>query len=72
MELAITYSALAAGVGLMAAMAWLERRPRESFDVRLVPTTALLFTGALIAILAVVHLLRLYGIELPQRGGLPR
>jgi hypothetical protein len=62
-ELWITLAVLAAGLGLVAAMAILEHRPRKSFDPRLIPTTPLLLAGAFIGLLALVHLLNLWGIH---------
>jgi membrane associated rhomboid family serine protease len=62
-EFWITIAAMAAGFGLMGAMAWLERRPRKSFDPLPVPTTPLLLVGVLIGLLAVVHLFNLWGIH---------
>jgi hypothetical protein len=62
-ELWLTLAVLALGGGLVAAMAIIERRPRKSLDPRLVPTTPLLFVGAAIGLLALVHLLNLWGIN---------
>ena len=62
-ELWITIAIMAAGFGLMGAMAWLERRPRKSFDPLPVPTTPLLLVGVLVGLLAVVHLFNLWGIH---------
>lgn len=62
-ELWITFAALMAGTGLAGVMAWLERRPRHDFNPRLVPTTLLMFIGALVGLLALVHLLNLWGIH---------
>ncbi len=62
-EFWITIAALVAGVALFAGMAILERRPRKDIMPRLVPTTPLMFVGALTAILAVVHLLNGFGIH---------
>ena len=62
-ELWLTIAALLAGTGLAAAMTWAERRPRTSLKPRLVPTTPLLFIGAVIGLLALVHLLNLWGIH---------
>ena len=62
-ELAITIFALLAGFGLAAGMILLERRPRTSLNPRLIPTTPVLLLGALIAILAIVHLVNLYGVH---------
>ena len=66
-ELWITIAAMLAGFGLMGAMAWLERRPRKSFDTPPIPTTPLLLVGVLIGLLAVVHLFNLWGIHTGRR-----
>ena len=63
MELAITYSALAAGLAVVGLMSWLERRPRKGLNPPLVPTTPVFFAGMLVAVLAFVHLLNLSGIH---------
>ena len=63
----LTVGALVAGLALMGAMSVLERRPRQNLDPRLVPTTPLMFAGALVAILAAVHLLTVLGVQLPKR-----
>ena len=42
-------------------MIWLERRPRESLDVRTIPTTPFLMVGVVMALVAAVHLLSLFG-----------
>ena len=68
MELIVTSSFLAAGVVVVAAMSWLERRPRRGLDPLLVPTTLVMWIGIVVIILALVHLLTLWGVELPQRG----
>jgi hypothetical protein len=57
----ITLAVLAVGVALSGAMIWLERRPRKTFDVRLVPTTPFLLLGILIVIAAGIHLLGMLG-----------
>lgn len=62
-ELWMTIAALLAGGGMVAAMALIERRPRKGFDPHLVPTTPLLFVGAVVGLLALVHLLNLWGIH---------
>lgn len=62
-ELILTLTGLAAGAGLAAAAVWLERRPREDFEPRLVPTTPIMFAGLLMVVLAAVHLLNLYGVH---------
>ena len=55
------------GVGLVAVMAWLEKRPRKSLDPRLVPTTPLMFLGAFICLVAVVHIVNTFGIHTGRR-----
>ncbi len=62
-ELWLTVAALLTGATLAGLMIWLERRPRQSFEPRLVPTTPLLFAGAVVAIFALVHLINLMGIH---------
>jgi hypothetical protein len=62
-EFRITLAVLTAGLALAAMMVWLERRPRRSLEPRLVPTTPFLFAGTLLAILAFVHLLNLWGVH---------
>ena len=62
------FGLLAAGVSLVAGMVWLEKRPRKDLKVSLVPTTPVMFLGALIAIVAVAWLLSVFGITLPERG----
>ena len=66
-ELALTWAALAAGIGLIVLNVWRETRPRQSLEVSIWPTTPFLLAGAFLAILAAVHLLTLYGIEKPPR-----
>ncbi len=67
MELDLTVGALVAGLALTGAMSLIERRPRKSLEPRLLPTTPFMFAGAVIAILAAVHLLTVLGIQLPRR-----
>lgn len=62
-EFWLTISALIAGAGVAGLMVWLEQRPRVSLAPRLVPTTPILFLGAVVAILALVHLVNLMGIQ---------
>ena len=63
----LTYGGLAFGMGLVAIMAWLEKRPRKSLDPRLVPTTPLMFLGAFICLIAVIHIVNSYGIQTGRR-----
>ncbi len=67
MEMALTLGTLAAGLVLMGTMSFIEHRPRKDLEPRLLPTTPFMFAGAVIAILAVVHLLTVFGVQLPRR-----
>lgn len=67
MEMDLTLGALAAGLALMGTMSFLEHRPRRGLNPRLLPTTPLMFAGAVIAILAAAHLLTVFGVHLPKR-----
>ena len=62
-ELSFTFGGLALGVCVVGLMAWLERRPRKSLDPRLFPTTPIMFIGAFVSLVAVVHLVNLYGVH---------
>ncbi|MFN0191531.1 MAG: hypothetical protein ACKVP5_06080 [Aestuariivirga sp.] len=62
-ETAITLAFLILGLALAGLMAWIERRPRTNFKPRLVPTTPIMFLGVLVALIAAVHILNLYGIK---------
>ena len=66
-EISLTYGGLALGLALVAIMVWLERRPRKSLDPRMVPTTPLMFLGAFICIIAVVHIVNSLGIHTGRR-----
>ena len=62
-ELWLTILALLAGAAIVVTMAWQERRPRQSLAPRLIPTTPVLLLGAGIGLLALIHLLNLWGIH---------
>lgn len=64
MEDWLTFGAIVFGLALCGVMAWLERRPREAFKPRLLPTTPFMFLGLLIFLLAASHVMTLLG--LPQ------
>jgi uncharacterized membrane protein len=66
-EISLTYGGLVLGLALVTIMAWLERRPRKSLDPRLVPTTPLMFLGAFICLVAVVHIVNTFGIHTGRR-----
>jgi hypothetical protein len=62
-EMSLTYGGLALGVALVAVMVWIEKRPRKTLEPRLVPTTPLMFVGAFICLVAVVHIVNSLGIH---------
>ena len=63
----LTYGGLALGLTLVGVMAWLERRPRKSLNPRMVPTTTLMFLGAFICLVAVIHIVNSFGIHTGKR-----
>ena len=69
-EMSLTYGGLALGVALVAVMAWIERRPRKTLEPSLVPTTPLMFLGAFICLVAVVHIVNSFGIHNGKRWDL--
>ena len=62
-EIVITWAVFGLGILLVIVMCWRESRPRKSMEVSIWPTTPFLLGGAFLAVLAVVHLLTLYGIK---------
>lgn len=62
-----TYGGLALGIALIAVMTWIEKRPRKSLNPRLLPTTPLMFLGAFICLIAVVHIVNTLGIHTGRR-----
>ena len=63
LEFWLTIGIFAASAAIVALMAWLERRPRTGFEPRLLPTTPILLVFGFIGLLALVHLLNLWGIH---------
>ncbi len=66
-ELWITLAVFLGSVTIVALMVWLERRPRVDFTPRLLPTTPIMMVFAFVGLLALVHLLNLYGIHTGRR-----
>ncbi len=60
-ELSITFVCLALGIIVVGWMTLMERRPKKSFEPHLVPTTLFMFAGAFVSLIAVVHLVNLFG-----------
>jgi hypothetical protein len=63
----ISLAVLLLGLGLVAAMYRLEKRPRKDLRPRLFPTTLVLLVGLLIALGAAIHLLGYAGIHPPTQ-----
>lgn len=66
-ELWITLAVFLGSAAIIGLMVWLESRPRVDFNPRLVPTTPLMIVFAFVGLLALVHLLNLYGIHTGRR-----
>jgi hypothetical protein len=63
LELWMTVAILLACIAAAAFLSWLERRPRTSLTPRLIPTTPLLLSAGFIGLLALVHLVNIFGIH---------
>jgi hypothetical protein len=61
MDLRTTLFVLALGIAIPGVALWLERRPKNALDVRLIPTTPILVVGVLTVLAAAVHLLSFLG-----------
>ncbi len=68
-EFWLTLGIFLACVAVVGLMARLERRPRHSLNPRLVPTTPILLVFGFLGLLALVHLLNLYGIHTGRGTG---
>ena len=67
-EFLITLGVFLVCAGIVGFLSYLERRPRKSLTPRLIPTTPVLLIFGFIAILALVHLLNLYGVNTGRRA----
>lgn len=68
-ELWISIGVFLLSAGMVGFLSWLERRPRKRLEPRLIPTTPVIILCAFIAIVALVHLANLYGIETGRGRG---
>ncbi len=66
-QLWLTIAVLLASVAVVGYLSWLERRPRTSLAPRMIPTTPVLMLFGFIALLALVHLVNLYGVHTGRR-----
>jgi hypothetical protein len=55
-EFWVTMALMALGAGLGAGMVRLERKVREGFRPKLLPTTLIMLMGGIVAFMAAVHL----------------
>ena len=62
-EIWLTLAVFLACVMVVGLLAWLERRPRQGLQPRLIPTTPVLLVFGFIGLLALVHLLNIFGIH---------
>jgi amino acid transporter len=68
-EFWITAAVMLAAAAAVGFIAWLERRPRRRLMPSLIPTTPVLLVFGFIGLLALVHLLNLYGIHTGRPNG---
>ena len=61
MDLLYTSLLLAVGLAISCVALWVERRPKKTLDVRLIPTTPVFIAGAVILLIAAIHLVTLRG-----------
>jgi hypothetical protein len=66
-ELWLTVAVLVVSIVVVGYLSSLERRPRTSLNPRMIPTTPALMVFGFIALLALVHLVNLYGIKTGRR-----
>ena len=66
-EFLITLALFLACAAIVGALGWLERRPRKDLTPRLIPTTPILLVFGFVGLLALVHLLNMYGIHTGNR-----
>jgi hypothetical protein len=66
-HLLLTVFVFVAALLIVARMVILEKRPRDDINPRLIPTTTVLMVSAFVALLALIHLLNLIGINTARR-----
>ncbi len=59
----ITLAIAVAAMTVVGVVVWRERRPRQSLNPSLVPATPLLLFSGTVALLAIVHLVNLLGVQ---------
>ena len=63
MTVTVTLAVLAASLASAGFFIWLERRPPDFSRVRMVPTTPLIFASVLVAVVMIVHIVNLMGVQ---------
>lgn len=59
----ITFAIAVAALVVIGIIAWRERRPRYSLNPGLLPPTPVIIFSGIVALLAIVHLLNLLGVQ---------
>jgi amino acid transporter len=59
----ITLAIALAAMTVVGVVVWRERQPRQSLNPSLVPATPLLLVFGVVALLAIVHLVNLLGVQ---------
>lgn len=59
----VTAAIFAAALVVISILAWRERRPRETLNPPLLPSTPILLLAGIVAMLALVHLMNLAGLH---------
>jgi hypothetical protein len=62
-EILASFGVFLACIGLVVWMIILERKPKDSFNTRLLPTTPIMLVSGFVALLALVHLVNVMGIH---------
>ena len=63
MQIYITLAAAVLGLALILTMVRIQKRPKQTLDPSLIPTTPLLILGGFIVMVAFVHLVNLFGMH---------
>ena len=63
LSLTVTLIVLASSLAGAAVLVWMEKRPATPGRIRFLPTTPLIFLALIVAVVMVVHLLTLMGVE---------
>lgn len=67
-EFSLSLAAFLVCAVIVGVLSWLERRPRTSLTPRMIPTTPLMLIFGFIGLLALVHILNMYGIHTGRKS----